>query len=146
MINCFHQKEGNFLKLKNRKLKIMSNKETYCLKASSQQLARLAELMDERSRATGFDEPVVYLGTPYLLDPIPFSGSEKTCDTPRIFSACLVDESRAHDLSELVNLLNEAGIVFPPGRTVQEYFNVQKVKFCGEYVSTYCAYIYVPEN
>lgn len=82
MLNYIHQREGNFLKLKNRKLKIMSNKETYCLKASSQQLARLAELMDERSRATGFDEPVVYLGTPYLLDPIPFSGSEKPVTRP----------------------------------------------------------------
>lgn len=122
----------------------MSN--NYCLKASGKQIVELARLMDVHSRRTGFDEPILYLGDACRLEPIPYSKVYATCDTPRIFSACLVDESRAHDLSELVNLLNEAGIVFPPGRTVQEYFNVQKVKFCGEYVSTYCAYIYVPEN
>lgn len=122
----------------------MSN--NYCLKASGKQIVELARLMDVHSRRTGFDEPILYLGDACRLEPIPCSKVYATCDTPRIFSACLVDESRAHDLSELVNLLNEAGIVFPPDRTAQEYFNVQKVKFCGEYISTYCAYIYVPEN
>lgn len=122
----------------------MSN--NYCLKASGKQIVELARLMDAHSRRTGFDEPILYLGDACHLEPIPCSKVYATCDTPRIFSACLVDESGSHDLTELVNLLNEAGIVFPPGRTAQEYFNVQKVKFCGEYISTYCAYIYVPEN
>lgn len=77
----------------------MSN--NYCLKASGKQIVELARLMDVHSRRTGFDEPILYLGDACRLEPIPYSKVYATCDTPRIFSACLVDESSSHDLMEL---------------------------------------------
>lgn len=60
--------------------------------------------MDAHSRRTGFDEPILYLGDACHLEPIPCSKVYATCDTPRIFSACLVDESGSHDLTELTDL------------------------------------------
>lgn len=122
----------------------MSN--NYCLKASGKQIVELARLMDVHSRRTGFDEPILYLGDACHLEPIPYSKVYATCDTPRIFSACLVDESGSHDLTELTDLFGVVGLFPHHPRFLPSYFSTQKLKFCGEYVSVYCAYIYVPEH
>lgn len=74
----------------------MSN--NYCLKASGKQIVELARLMDAHSRRTGFDEPILYLGDACRLEPIPYSKVYATCDTPRIFSACLVEACRVPDV------------------------------------------------
>ena len=79
------------------------------------------------------------------LEPIPCSKVYATCDTPRIFSACLVDESGSHDLTELTGLFGVVGFFPHHPQLLPSYFSTQKLKFCGEYVSVYCAYIYVPE-
>lgn len=117
----------------------MSN--NYCLKASGKQIVELARLMDVHSRRTGFDEPILYLGDACRLEPIPYSKVYATCDTPRIFSACLVDESGSHDLMELTDLFGVVGLFPHHPRLLPSYFSTQKLKFCGEYVSVYCAYV-----
>lgn len=116
----------------------------YCLKASGKQVVELARLMDVHSRRTGFDEPVLYLGDACRLEPIPYSKVYAACGTPRIFSACLVDESSSHGLMELAGLFGVAGLFPHHPRLLPSYSSTQKLKFCGEYASVYCAYIYVP--
>ena len=102
----------------------MSN--NYCLKASGKQIVELARLMDVHSRRTGFDEPILYLGDACRLEPIPYSKVYATCDTPRIFSACLVDESSSHDLMELTDLFGVVGLFPPPAASV--LFQHAKIK------------------
>ena len=99
----------------------MSN--NYCLKASGKQIVELARLMDAHSRRTGFDEPILYLGDACHLEPIPCSKVYATCD-----------------------MFGVVGFFPHHPQLLPSYFSTQKLKFCGEYVSVYCAYIYVPEH
>lgn len=47
---------------------------------------------------------------------------------------------------ELAGLFGVVGLFPHHPRLLPSYFSTQKLKFCGEYVSVYCAYIYVPEH
>lgn len=120
--------------------------DNYCLKASGKRIVELARLMGARSRRAGFDEPILCLGDACRLEPIPRSKARATRDTPRIFSACLVDESGSHDLTELTDLFGVVGLFPHHPRPLPSCFSARKLKFRGEYVSVCRAYIYVPEH